>query len=338
MAFCSNCGKKVDDTKQFCPACGNKLEGKILRDANRTIEQKEPQNPNPSAIPSSNEASRAEKFKFKKSRWGVYSIIGVLILLVASYFIFDPFQKEQVFAEWGNLSHQGKVNLVTDFKEKEFPDLQSPTVEQMIEYGDLVYNHSSKEEDTISSVLTEFIEYDSQERIAAIAALSGDVIEEGEPADSVENKADQIKTPSQAEVDILANTPEKEEEEMSAVDMERYMDSYFTTMVSSINNRDLSISETVLDPAGKAYPEHRQYLEHLKKKGITEEYLGVELIDFEETVGGYYVTTKEAYNIYYGDGSGKYKSFQSEFLVSSLESGLKVHTLLNTKELVSIDL
>jgi membrane-associated protein TcaA len=122
-------------------------------------------------------------------------------------------------------------------------------------------------------------------------------------------------------------------------DIARFMDAYFASMVVSINSRDVSSYESIFDPEGKALNEFKSYLSNtVEKKGITEEYLGMELVGFEETEGGYNVTTNEEYNIYFGDGTGKRKAFESVFYISLLEDGLNVHTLLKTDETFSEDL
>ncbi|OLS41143.1 zinc ribbon domain-containing protein [Bacillus sp. MRMR6] len=118
----------------------------------------------------------------------------------------------------------------------------------------------------------------------------------------------------------------------------RFMDSYFSTMVASINTRDASVARFVMDLEGKAYTEHRDYLKVLEERGITEEYLSMELLSYEEVEGGFQVRTNEEYHIFYGDDTGKYKSFESEFFVTLLKDGLRIHTLLSTKELESRDL
>ncbi|OLO42403.1 hypothetical protein BTR23_04065 [Alkalihalophilus pseudofirmus] len=128
------------------------------------------------------------------------------------------------------------------------------------------------------------------------------------------------------------------EAKVSEVEVARFMDSYFTTMVSSINAREIIGGEFVFDPNGKAYPEFKNYLGYLEQRGINHEYLGMKLIGYEEVDGGYNVTTNEDYNIYYNDGSAQYKSFESEFFVSLLDEGLRVHTLNRTDELLSEDL
>ncbi|MEH7254442.1 hypothetical protein V7111_20225 [Neobacillus niacini] len=125
---------------------------------------------------------------------------------------------------------------------------------------------------------------------------------------------------------------------ITEAEMARFMDSYFSTMVASINARDALLTEYVMDVEGKAYQEHRDYLKVLEERGITEEYLSMELVDNEEVEGGYRVKTNEDYHISYGDGTRKYKSFVSEFFVSLLDDGLRVHTLLSTTETESRDL
>jgi membrane-associated protein TcaA len=127
--------------------------------------------------------------------------------------------------------------------------------------------------------------------------------------------------------------------EIGEDDIARFMDSYFSSMVTSINSRDVSPYVSIFDPDGKALKEFQSYLANtIVKKGITEEYLGMELVEFEETDGGYNVTTNEEFNIYFGDGTGKRKSFESVFHISLLDEGLKMHTLLKTDEIFSEDL
>lgn len=122
-------------------------------------------------------------------------------------------------------------------------------------------------------------------------------------------------------------------------DIAKFMDSYFSSMVDAINSRNVTSYEFIFDPEGKALEEFKSYLTNtIQKKGITEEYLGMKLVDYEKTEDGYQVTTNEEFNIYFGDGTGKRKEFESVFQVSLLEDGLKMHSLLKTNEILSEDL
>ncbi|RKQ28562.1 zinc ribbon domain-containing protein [Oceanobacillus halophilus] len=137
---------------------------------------------------------------------------------------------------------------------------------------------------------------------------------------------------------VLGEDYEPSDNEVSQDEMASFMDTYFTTMVESINERDISVSESVLDLEGNSYPEHKDYLGYLEEKGITEEFISVDVVDFEKVEDGYRVTTNEEYNIFYEDNSGKYKSFESTFLVTNKDGKLGVHTLEETDELESKDL
>ncbi|RFU61115.1 zinc ribbon domain-containing protein [Peribacillus glennii] len=127
------------------------------------------------------------------------------------------------------------------------------------------------------------------------------------------------------------------EKDIGEDDIARFMDGHFQTQVEAINARDFSLAEITIDPAGPAYTEARKYIGNLDKRGITEDYEGMNLISYEKTAGGYHVTTEESYTIYYGDGTTKYKNFRSKFYVSLHPDGLKVYKLLETKEIPSYD-
>ena len=122
-------------------------------------------------------SSQDPKFKLRRLNWRVYVLIGLFILLAITYFMFDPFNKDIAFAKWGDLSDKEKVALVTEFKEGQYPDIESPTVDDIVKYCNLLYKDSSSEDDTIDSVVSEFIEWDKEERIRAVAELSGDIID-----------------------------------------------------------------------------------------------------------------------------------------------------------------
>lgn len=134
-------------------------------------------------------------------------------------------------------------------------------------------------------------------------------------------------------IELTDNPPEFSEDEIA-----QFMDTYFSTMVQAINERNINLGSDDWDLEGKAYPEFRNYLSYLEEKGITEEYLGMSLVGYKPVEGGYHVTTNEEYNIFFGDGTGKNKAFESKFFVSVTDEGLRLHTLLSTNETFSEDL
>ena len=100
------------------------------------------------------------------------------VLLAAIYLIFDPFNNDVAFAKWGELNNQEKTSLVTDFMQENYPDVSTPAADEIIRYGNLLYEETGGKDETISTILSEFVELDKEKRIAAIAALSGDIIED----------------------------------------------------------------------------------------------------------------------------------------------------------------
>ena len=165
MAFCSNCGERVDSTKPFCASCGAKIdENHISRRYQASETKKKP--------------SSMKKIKFKRINWRVYSLIGLILLLAALYFTFDPFNKDVAFAQWGELTEQEKSTLVTNYMVENYPDLTSPAADEIIRYCNLLYDETGGKNQTISSVLSEYVELDKEQRIAIIAKLSGDLIED----------------------------------------------------------------------------------------------------------------------------------------------------------------
>ncbi|MBB6446752.1 zinc ribbon domain-containing protein [Bacillus benzoevorans] len=165
MAFCSNCGEQIDSTKPFCASCGARIDQDYASRQNK------------SSISDRN-SSDSNKIKFKRVNWRVYFLSGLVLLLAAIYLIFDPFNKDVAFAKWGELTKQEKVTLVTDFMQENYPDISTPTAAEIIRYCNLLYKDAGDKNEAISSILSEFVELDKEKRIAAIAALSGDIIED----------------------------------------------------------------------------------------------------------------------------------------------------------------
>ncbi len=97
----------------------------------------------------------------------------------------------------------------------------------------------------------------------------------------------------------------------------------------AINLNDFSLVEGDYDKSGKSYKEDREYIAYLKKKGITEDLLRLEVRKVERTSESQYkVTSYEEYHIRYGDGSVKFKSFNNEHLITVTPEGkLMYHSL-----------
>jgi len=112
---------------------------------------------------------------------------------------------------------------------------------------------------------------------------------------------------------------------------------YLRLSVESINQRDFSVVESLVDPNGKKYKEQRDYTKYLAEKNITEEllnYQAVDVVHVDKTT--YKIATNEKYRIIYSDGSEKVKSFKSSYRIKILQDGrLAVNELLNLKEITS---
>lgn len=186
MAFCSSCGERVDPTKPYCASCGARIEERaVSRQNTSSITNKNSSDFNKIKVNESSQKPTSSKNKvsgwerFMRVNWRVYFLTSLLILLAAIYLIFDPFNNDVAFAKWGELNNQEKTSLVTDFMQENYPDVSTPTADEIIRYCDLLYKETGGKDETISSVLSEFAELDKEKRIAAIAALSGDIIEDG---------------------------------------------------------------------------------------------------------------------------------------------------------------
>ncbi|MDR7240796.1 hypothetical protein J2Y02_005516 [Neobacillus drentensis] len=82
----------------------------------------------------------------------------------------------------------------------------------------------------------------------------------------------------------------------------------------------------------------KNYIKDLEKRGILEEYGGVEILDMQTTDKGFKVRTKEVYDIYYDDGTSKEKTFESNYILVTSEFGLMEYQLDNTKVINEIHL
>ncbi|MBS2970729.1 hypothetical protein J9317_18455 [Metabacillus sp. KIGAM252] len=122
-------------------------------------------------------------------------------------------------------------------------------------------------------------------------------------------------------------------EPASKEDFEVFFDDYFYQATYAINARDFSLASHYFVPGSKAYQESYDYVGHLDEKGITEQFLGAEVIQVDEAPEGYYVQTKDSFTIYYGDGTSKDKTFHSKFYVKDTEDGFKIDTLMSVKEI-----
>ena len=101
-----------------------------------------------------------------------------------------------------------------------------------------------------------------------------------------------------------------------------------------MNKGNFSLVESYHDPAGKSYKESKDYIDYIVSKGIKEDVLSIEVIDYVNSDDGYLVNTIEEYDIHYSDGSTKRKRFASTYRITQNESNeYKVWALEKTSEI-----
>lgn len=120
--------------------------------------------------------------------------------------------------------------------------------------------------------------------------------------------------------------------------MQSFMNDYLSTSVEAINARNFNLVVSYLSQNGKQYTEAKDYINYVASKGITESLLNLTVQNVESTDSGYKVKTREEYTIYYGDGSLKDKTFESNYTLIGDQAGLKILTLDSTNTLSSIDM
>ncbi|TKC16971.1 zinc ribbon domain-containing protein [Robertmurraya kyonggiensis] len=121
--------------------------------------------------------------------------------------------------------------------------------------------------------------------------------------------------------------------------VEDFMEEYIYTSVDAMNNGDFSLVENFHHPDGKSYNESKDYIDYIVSKGIKEDLINVEIVDYEELEeseeGNWYlVHTTEEYDIHYSDGTTTRKKFNSTYRVNNSDfNGYKVWALESTEEI-----
>lgn len=141
------------------------------------------------------------------------------------------------------------------------------------------------------------------------------------------------------------SAPVKEEEEenhqgsnadsgVSTSEVSSFIEQYMNATISSINSGDFTIAEPYIDSNGPKYKEQKEYTAYLINKGITEDLLSFNVNRVTKIDDSMYkVYTTEEYDISYGDGSVKYKKFNSIHKVKELSDGsLGVYQLVSSTE------
>ncbi|WP_379968808.1 zinc ribbon domain-containing protein [Ectobacillus sp. sgz5001026] len=123
-------------------------------------------------------------------------------------------------------------------------------------------------------------------------------------------------------------------------DVRVFIQNHLQKSTRAIYLNDFSLIANDYDPSGKSLEEDRNYLKQLSDKKTTESLLTFEVRDVQRiSETQFKVKTFEEYNIYYADGTGKHKTFDSEYLLNQLADGkLVLHSLLSNTTLKSEDL
>lgn len=119
----------------------------------------------------------------------------------------------------------------------------------------------------------------------------------------------------------------------SMEELENLYDSFQKMGVEAINNRDYSLIAEYYHPDGVSGTESANYINYLDSKGITEQLLESEVVDFEVVDEGIHLYTFESFMIYYTDKPDAQKSFNTEYLLVLDEGKWKFFELLKTTEL-----
>ncbi|MCY9027158.1 zinc ribbon domain-containing protein, partial [Priestia megaterium] len=130
------------------------------------------------------------------------------------------------------------------------------------------------------------------------------------------------------------NQDSKADSGVSTSEVSSFIEQYMYATISSINSGDFSIAEPYIDSNGPKYKEQKDYTAYLIKKGITEDLLSFNVNRVTKIDDSMYkVYTTEEYDISYGDGSVKYKKFNSIHKVKQLSDGsLGVYQLISSTE------
>jgi hypothetical protein len=129
-------------------------------------------------------------------------------------------------------------------------------------------------------------------------------------------------------------------EQVTASDVSSFLENHLDVTIRAVNLNDFSLVENDYDKSGKAYEEERKYIKYLNEKKITESLVKFEVRDVQRVNETQFkVKTYEEFNIYYGDGSAKFKTFANEYLVTVFPDGkIGMHSLVSNETLKSEDL
>lgn len=106
-----------------------------------------------------------------------------------------------------------------------------------------------------------------------------------------------------------------EDNENLLSELENFMNEYCSAMVLAINNNDYSIVEPYIKSGSPLEASQRKLIESLNEKGISEEFVSLNLIDvdYDEDTNYLYLYVEEKENIYYSNGEVKAGSYNWKY-------------------------
>jgi hypothetical protein len=118
-----------------------------------------------------------------------------------------------------------------------------------------------------------------------------------------------------------------------------FIQDYLRKGIMALSKKNFYIVQPYLDKDGKKYWEQFGYMDYLQKNGISESLTSVETKSVEPIDTNYMkITVSEKYDITYGDGTHKIKTFTSDYkLTKSSADSFLINELMTTKEVESID-
>lgn len=124
-----------------------------------------------------------------------------------------------------------------------------------------------------------------------------------------------------------------EEQELKTI-VEETLNNAYEAFVSAINNNDFSIVEDYYVKNGKSYNENKKYIPATAKRGITEEFLGLEIENIKKINDNQIkVTSKDQYRIN-SEKNGEYDAkFQSVTILKKVDEKWLIDELVSTEKI-----
>jgi hypothetical protein len=117
-----------------------------------------------------------------------------------------------------------------------------------------------------------------------------------------------------------------------------FIHDYLYKSMMALSSNNFYIVQKYLDQDGKKYWEQFEYMEYLRSKGISEKLESVEVKSVEPVdTDNLKITTAEKYEITYGDGSRKVKTYSTVYKLKPSGESFLVNDLLSTTETESKD-